>query len=276
MKTNFKLVLSVAAVACSTLFYSCTKEFTTETADPANIAALDAHMRILKSAGNDLPAAANKLSQSDETIIKKSNCNDLIFPPKSHAYGKSYSQWSASWWKWSMEFPLAGHPFVDDPSFNVNTGQNGPVWFLAAPFGTVVRNVTIPHNKALFVGLLNTEASDLEGLGNTYTDQLSTAHYLADHIINLTASIDGRPVNNIASFRVASPQFSFTAPNPWIFSPAPSGAGTSVADGYYLLVKPLHHGIHTIHFTGSFHFTLADDGFDFDADIDMTYVVTVS
>lgn len=176
-----------------------------------------------------------------------------------------------------MEFPVSGHPFVDDPAFSVSAGQSGQVWFLASPFGTVERNVTIPCGKALFAGLLNAEASDLEGLGATAAEQLANANFNADHIRNVAASIDGCPVNDIGSFRVASPQFTFTAPDPWIFSPAPSGAGSAVADGYYLFVKPLTRGNHVIKFSGDFHFSVADgDGFDFDAFVDITYNISVT
>lgn len=201
--------------------------------------------------------------------------SSMIFPVQANMFGQSYAEWSADWWKWSMEFSVAGHPFVDDPSFNVSTGQSGHVWFLATPFGTVVRNITIPHGTALFVGLLNAEASDLEGLGTTAIDQLANADFLADHIRHLTASIDGNAVTNITSYRFASAQFSFTAPTPWIFGET-GGNGTSVGDGYFIMVKPLSTGTHTIHYTGDFHFAIAEgDPFDYDAALDMTYNITV-
>lgn len=202
-------------------------------------------------------------------------CNSMVYSPQSHPFGYSYAKWSAKWWKWSMEFPLTGHPFIDDPSFQVSAGQSGHVWYLAAPFGTVSRNITIQHNKSLFIGLLNAEASDLEGLGTTAVDQRANAKFNADHIRNLSFSIDGQSLNNIASYRFSSPQFSFTAPTPWIFG-ATGGNGTSVGDGYYVMVKPLHHGSHTIHYSGDFHFAVAEgDPFDFDAPLDMTYHITV-
>lgn len=202
-------------------------------------------------------------------------CHSFLFPPNAHMFGHTYSQWSARWWKWAMELPVAGHPFVDDPSFNVNTGQSGKVWFLAAPFGTVVRNCTIPQGKALFVGLLNAEASDLEGLGVTAAEQRANAKFNAAHIRNLTFALDGNNVNKINAFRFVSPQFSFTAPSPWIFGTT-GGTGTSVGAGYYVMLHPLSHGSHTIHYSGDFHFAISEgDPFDFDAAIDMTYNITV-
>jgi hypothetical protein len=198
-----------------------------------------------------------------------------VIPSNASAHGKGYGEWSASWWQWVMEHPMAGHPMVDDPGFNVSSGQSGKVWFLAFPFGSVERHVTVPHGTMLFVASLNAEASDLEGLGTTYQERLETANFLADHIRNLSVTIDGEPVENLDSFRVVSPEFTFKAPSPWIFGDT-GGEGTSVADGYYLLLTPFSTGTHTIHIEGDFHFSVDEgDPFDFDAVADVTYVITV-
>ena len=201
-----------------------------------------------------------------------------VLPRKSVPYGKTYGEWSAAWWKWVMELPVTGpipHPSVDDPAFDVTEGQSGQVWFLASPFGTVSRTCTVPTGKALFIGLVNGEASDLEGLGATEADRRAYAEWQADHIVNLSCSIDGVAVVNLSSYRVQSPEFSFTAPTPWIFG-ATGGTGLSVADGYYLMVAPLSAGAHTIHFSGGFHFAVAEgDPFDADFSLDMTYHLTV-
>ena len=127
------------------------------------------------------------------------------------------------------------------------------------------------HGVSLFVGLLNAEASDLEGLGNAATDQAANAKFNADHIRNIHVTIDGKNLNNVNDYRFASPQFSFSAPTPWIFG-ATGGNGTSVGDGYYIFLKELKKGNHILHYTGNFHFAIADgDPFDFDAALDMTY-----
>jgi hypothetical protein len=201
--------------------------------------------------------------------------NPTVLPPNSHPYGQTYGQWSADWWKWGIALaPEPGHPFIDDPAFDVTLGQQGKVWFLAAPFGTVQRTCTIPKGKALFLGLLNNEVSDLEGLGATAAERRATAKFYADHIVNVSCAIDGVQVRNIAKYRVVPPQFTFTAPTPWLFG-ATGGQGTAVSDGYFVMVAPLSPGQHTIHYSGAFHFTLAQDGFDADFTLDMTYHLTV-
>ncbi len=190
-----------------------------------------------------------------------------VLPPAPHVY----SALSAHWWQWALSRPVTGHPFNDDPAFDVASGQHGPLWFLATPFGTVERDVTIPCGRSLFIGLLNAEASDLEGLGATESERRETARFLADHIQNVTCAIDGVAVPRLERYRFTSPQFSFEAPSPWIFGET-GGSGTAVADGYFLLLAPLARGAHTIRIRGNFHFAVAEgDPFDLDAAADVTY-----
>jgi len=79
------------------------------------------------------------------------------------------------------------------------------------------------------VGLLNAEFSSNEGFA-TEQEQRDTANFFADHIVveEMTCSIDGNEVDDITEFRFESPQFTFTAPDPWIFTPANPGPGTFV------------------------------------------------
>lgn len=120
-------------------------------------------------------------------------------------------------------------------------------------------------------GALILEASN----ARRWRKQRDTAKFLADHIANVSCTIDGEAIQNIAGYRVASAQFPFTAPTPWIFGDT-GGAGTAVADGYFVILKPLAKGKHTIRIQGSFHFSVAEgDPFDFDAVADVTYRITV-
>ena len=213
-------------------------------------------------------AAALTLFASGTVNLSASD-STLIVPVDSRAYGRTYEQWAAAWWEWALELPVA--------DFDVRAGQKGNVWFLGGPIGTTVRSATIPAGKSLFIGLLNAEASNLEAPpfhGDTEAEQREAAIDAVNHVVNLSCTIDGAPVQNVPDYRVVSPQIHFFAPSPWLFGDV-GGEGTSVGDGYYILVKPLGQGVHTIHFAGSFHFTLAEDGFDGDFPVDMTYIVTV-
>jgi hypothetical protein len=198
-----------------------------------------------------------------------------VFPAQSHPYGASYTQWSERWWQWLLAQPVEGHPSVDSPDFDVASGQSGHVWFLAAPSGTVERSCTIPVGTSLFVTVIASEWSDLEGFP-TEQDQRDIAVDFADHMRNFYCTLDGVPVSNLADYRFESSQFSFSAPSPWIFGDI-GGEGTAVADGYYVCLHPLPVGTHVLRFGGEVHYSIADgDAFDYEASIDMTYNLTVA
>jgi len=203
-----------------------------------------------------------------------------VLPPHSHPYGKSFSEWSAKWWQWFLEHPVASHPGVNDPEFDVRSGQKGKVWFLASPAGeTIERSVTIPTGKALFIAMPNAEASNLEDppfFGDTEEAQREAAEWFADHIVSVSCSVDGKAVRHIERYRVQSPQFCFTAPTPWIFG-ATGGEGTAVSDGYYVMLAPLSKGSHTVHIEGLFRFSEdAGDPFTADIPMDVTYQINVA
>ncbi len=213
----------------------------------------------------------------------QSGGNPQAIPPTARPYGLTYGQWSANWWHWALTLPLPGHPFAGCPPEPGDAGQTGPVWFLAGSNPPPPScYVTIPAGKSLFVALANTECSSLEDPpfhGDTAAQQTTCANYWANHIVqaSLFCEIDGAPLKNLARYRFTSPQFAFTAPTPWIFG-ATGGSGSSVGDGYYLMLPPFSGGSHhTLHFGGAFHFSIAG-GDDFDADFGFegTYHLTVT
>ncbi|HEX5222785.1 MAG TPA: hypothetical protein VFZ59_24730 [Verrucomicrobiae bacterium] len=197
-----------------------------------------------------------------------------VLPPNSKAYGQTCGEWAANWWQWLFSLAVDGHPGLDSPDFDVTDGQSGKVWFLTGPFGTVERHITIPSGTSLYVALVNVEASSLEEPpfhGDTAEEQLAIASGFADFITDLSFTIDGQEVENIEDFRVTSPQFSFSAPTPWIFGDT-GGDGTAVGVGYFVMLSPLSVGEHTIHYTGAFKFSEAPEDY---IGVDMTYHVTV-
>jgi hypothetical protein len=222
-------------------------------------------------------AAGAFLATSPIPSVSTPPAHPAVFPANSSPYGQDYAEWSADWWTWLLQHPMPGHPAIDDPAYDVTSGQSGNVWFLSTIVDGLphTRKVTVPQGKALFVGLLNYEMSSQEGAA-TEAEQREIANFWADHIVDVKCAFDGVPVD-LTDFRFESEQFAFTAPNPWIFSPAPSGPGTAVADGYYVCIKPLSPGKHVLRIKGRFHFEANEIGnpapIDFPAET--TYLITV-
>jgi hypothetical protein len=168
---------------------------------------------------------------------------------------------------------------MDSAHFDASDSQTSDVWFLAAPFGKVVRTCVIPSGKSLFFPLFNVECSNIEGppfYGETAEAQAAIAQYWADHIVDLFCELDGVPLSNLDAYRVQNPQITFNAPAPWILGKN-GGRGTSCGDGYFVLLAPLPAGRHTLHFGAAMLMTRANDPVDADHrwDINMTYHITV-
>ena len=170
--------------------------------------------------------------------------------------GKTYGEWSANWWQYVLSIPAADNPLFD-PTGAECTPQDpsSPVFFLVGSFGgPVTRNqCTVPAGKYLFFPLLNnifarTEAHETEDfMRNQLTGFIKS-------IRELHASIDGVPVGGLdgplSPYRTVSPAFYVTLPEGNIFG---LDAGTtlfSVADGVFVMIKPLSQGHHTINFGG--------------------------
>lgn len=66
--------------------------------------------------------------------------------------------------------------------------------------------------------------------------------------------MDGVALKHPLKFRATSPLVGFTADPGWIFND-PCVTGTpqvGVADGYWIMLRPLSPGPHTLHFRGAF------------------------
>jgi hypothetical protein len=190
------------------------------------------------------------------------NPNRGVVPPDARFDGKTYSEWAGASWKWALELPVDGHPFSTCDR-DLSAGQSGKVWYWAAPFSCPAPiAATLAPGKALFLTLTDVETSSLEDPpfhGDTEQEQRANSKWLANHIVEVFCFIDGKPVRHLRAYRFSNPQIHFTAPTPWIYG-STGGPGTSVGDGYYLMLKPMPEGKHRIHYGGSFHFNAGELG----------------
>jgi len=213
------------------------------------------------------------------------NPNPGVAPVNSDAFGKSYGQWAGQFWSWAFSNPTSANPLFDNAP--VSAGQSGKVWFIGGTFtptdegngevvGRVTRDASIPAGTALFVPLVNGEASDLEGNGTNEAELRASAKGLGDAIDpnSLFMSVDGRSLKGLASYRVQSPLMTS--------GPLPAGnligasAGSTahfVADGYHVILSPLSAGKHTLHFGGEANIATPDGNIHFVQDV--TYNITV-
>jgi len=188
-------------------------------------------------------------------LAPPASASPTIVGPSEKYAGKSYGQWSAAWWQWAADISGPSSPVIDSTGANCAVNQRGQVWFLAGNTGgTTSRGCTIPADKAILVPVINAECSTLEGNGTSEQELRACAADLMDHVTATGAAIDGTAVDLGAPsggrFRFASPLFRLT------FAPdngfgVDAGTTPSVADGFWVLVRPLAAGHHTIDFQGT-------------------------
>ncbi len=181
-----------------------------------------------------------------------SSAKPEVYSRESKPFGRSWEDWSAIWWQWCSNEPEKSNPVIDKTGEFCNKNQNDPdVWFLAGTFGgKAERTCTIPARKAILFPIINDLISYAEyNRLKTESELRSYAKSDLDEATVYKATVDGVELQNLQNYRVQSHLFSF------IISPddpagVPAGPTVGVSDGYWVFLKPLSIGQHTIHFTG--------------------------
>ena len=157
-------------------------------------------------------------------------------------------------YQWMAGIPKAKNPCVDQTGKYASENQhNKDVWFLAGSFGntrTVVRKCTIPLGKSiLFPVLLKQDsfANDTDLL--TEEELVKRAIDATNRTKSLRVIVDGNSLDNIENYRVLTPVFDLTFPESNVYDVHP-GTTRAVCDGYWIFLKPLGLGRHTILFRG--------------------------
>lgn len=199
-------------------------------------------------------AIGNMLEPKTANIfpLVKAQSAASVFPIESKPYGKTYGEWSATWWQSILSIPIDKNPLKDSTGKDCSQGQSGPIWFLAGTGGGAVkRTCTIPAGKAVMFPVFNGECSYAEfPQYKSESDLRKCAKDQLDKVTNLDASIDGVKISDLQKYRAQSPLFDALLPSNNVFG-APPGPTKSVADGFWIILAPFSTGSHNIHFAGS-------------------------
>lgn len=198
---------------------------------------------------------------SDETLSEvRSNADSMVFPPSAFPYGKSYTDWTVLWIQKFLSFDCSNNPYSNPE--NTMFQKEGPVWFLAgSPIERRSVNVKlkVPRGKAILFPLINyvngypcPVRSFEPAPGQRLEDFLREGSLKAlAGVRGLSVDIDGIPVTNPFDYLFTSRMFSFTG-NPELatcFDICVTGQPQkAVSNGYYMLLKPLPKGTHTLHY----------------------------
>ena len=128
--------------------------------------------------------------------------------------------------------------------------QNDPnTWFLAGTLGgKAERACKIANGKAILFPAINDLISFDENL-NTEPDLRSYAKADLDEATILEVIVDSFQLTDVKNYRIQSNLFSVMIPSD-IQGALVSGETKSISDGYWVFLKPLPVGLHTISFKG--------------------------
>ena len=183
------------------------------------------------------------------------NADDLnpgVYSIDSKPFGISYGDWQAKYWSWFIQIPADVHPREQYTSERCATAQSGPVWFLSDILvDKEERNCTIPEGKAILLPILNGICWDdkTDPIPMSDRDIIECAREGNEYGV-ISATIDGREIKELNSYRSESPFFNITVPENNIFN-NPPGVWKAKVDGFYLFVEPLPPGNHTLYTTTS-------------------------
>src|SRR3954470_6566687 len=165
-------------------------------------------------AGTAQPAVAQSALTQSTLTPECATANADVFPKDSHPFGASMETWAERWWSWAWKIPFATNPNFS-PTVDCDVNQDGPMFFLPhllSGASTVARSCTIPRHKAIAVTVASVfndypcpDPTFQPAPGQSLFDFLiGGAKEGQDHVASIEATLDGRPLADLMSYRVAS------------------------------------------------------------------------
>jgi hypothetical protein len=204
--------------------------------------------------------AASIAPSADAEEERGHNPNASLFPVQSHPYGFSMDTWAENWWRWEMSIPSDQNPLFHT-DFDCSTNQTGPVFFIppvAVGSQNLVRSCTVEHGKALAFSL-STVLNDYPcpdptfqpAPGQSLFNFLLTGAMAGNaDVAEIDVTLDGVPLNDVLSYHVDSKDLFFfkgdLSLQTTLDSCITGGFQPAAVDAFFVLVKPLPPGHHTI------------------------------
>lgn len=177
---------------------------------------------------------------------------------------------SVKWWQWLGSIPEDKNPITNNPC---NIRQSGLFFYLVGTFGgSAERQCDILKGKSIFFPIVNVivtlDRNDPDS--DTISEVKKAAADFIDPARNLQASVDRVQIQNIGSLRTQSPPFNWRVSDDFGFE-IPGGTYTAVTDRFWVALKSLNVGEHTIHFAGH----IPEGEFGGVENLDVTYHISV-
>jgi hypothetical protein len=198
------------------------------------------------------------------TASASADAGSRVVEPGQEFSDKSYSELASEWTNWLVAEPIATNPAFDPDGRFCGRNQRGKVWFLASTFeGVADRTCEVPADKAIFLslgGVFVSFSPEFPAAGNSCSQMATNLEKVRCDVnngppvapgISFEVTLDGEPIEDLFAFRAQSQPGGFTlrVSNPSFLTDLGFASGNrspAVADGYFLFLKPLKRGVHTL------------------------------
>lgn len=207
------------------------------------------------------------------------NPRSLVFAQDAHPYGLAMSTWGQLINQWIYQEPFDVNPAYDQTGAHCAIDQRGPAWFVPpvfAPPGTprpiiqhATRTCTVPahHSLLLDIGSIVDDYPCPDPTfkpppgESLYDFLIADAKPVMDTVNALQVNIDGSSVPDVLTYRYHSARLFFIKGDlslQAVLDGCISGSyQPAIVDGFFMMVKPLPPGLHTIIVRGTN--TIGDD-----------------
>ncbi len=176
----------------------------------------------------------------------------MVFPGDT-VEGKHLSTYANMWWQWTYTMPRDMSPVVDRTGEKCHVNQQGDVWFLAGGYGSsqIKRTCEIPEGKYIFFPVINMLYSFNGDIEVSCEEAKRWASLDNDELLTIEIELDSMVATNPAHSRIASEEcFDLLGLVPEEYD-APR-IFPSAADGFWIMLKPLTKGKHTLKFNAQY------------------------
>lgn len=182
-----------------------------------------------------------------------SSLEESMVYPDQYVENKPASEYVNIWWQWTYTMPKESSPVRDLTGEYCHVGQNGNVWFLAGGYGNskIHRHCTIPYGKYIFFPVINMVYFP-RNKGSLSCDEAKRSAALNnDKLLSIEISLDSVSAWNPANTRISSENcFDLLGLVPKELSPPK--IYPAATDGYWVMLKPLSKGSHTLNFKAQY------------------------
>ncbi|NQZ23296.1 MAG: hypothetical protein HRT53_14730 [Colwellia sp.] len=201
------------------------------------------------------------------------NDQSVVIPVSEQVAGKAQHEYANIWWQWANTMSDEISPVRDNDGRYCHVNQNGDVWFLAGGYGTVKikRHCVIPQGKHIFFPIINMAYWPGNGVTKTCEQVKQESALNNDELYFVYVELDGHSVPNMRNNRIKSKDC-FDLHGLLVQQKNVEKVYPAATDGYWLMLKPLAKGLHSLKFNAQYQHDSALHG---KAMQDIEYIIEV-